>query len=333
MSKIDEYKEKFLSFWNNIIKKSDEEGIAEMGRERIIVFIVALILAFCLWLLVNLSRDYNLNINLPISLGAIPEEQALASSLPDNVTVSVSGEGWKLINLYNNPPEINLDVSKPEVNVYDQVQQQMNMMPDISVQKVQPLILTLELEERISKKIPVQSRVEVSFRDQYNFLEPPEFEPDSIRVSGARSLVQNITEWRTDSVQFRNVSDNISRTVALEEAGQLISLERNQVTYRAQIAQFTEGEAKVQVETHGLPSGRGVSFSPSAITVRYNVPIREYNDVQGIPLFEAYVNYAQIERDSTGFVTPQIEQTTEDYHIKVRSFQPRRVAYFMILGN
>lgn len=333
MPRFDEYKEKFLTGWSNLIKKSDEGEIAEMGRERIVVFIIALILALCLWLLVNLSRDYNLNINLPITLGAIPEEQALASDLPDNATVSVSGEGWKLITLYNNPPEISLDIRNTEVNVYDQVQQQMNILPDISVQKVQPLILTLELEERVQKKIPLRSRVEISFKNQYDFLEPPSLEPDSVTVSGARSLVRDITEWRTEPVQFTNVTDDISRTVELEESGELISLKSEEVTFEARVSQFTEGEAKVNVGIRGLPSGRSVSFSPSTITVRYDVPIEEYNDIQDIDPFEAYIDYSQIQKDSTGFLTPQIERATDDYHIKIRSSQPRRVAYFMIVDN
>lgn len=333
MFSFEDYKEKFLAAWNNLIQKSDEGEIAEMGRERIVVFIVALILALCLWLLVNLSRDYNLNINLPISLGAIPEEQALASSLPDNATVSVSGEGWKLINLYNNPPEINLDINNSEVNVYDQVQQQMNVIPEVSVQKVQPLVLTLDLEERVDKKIPLRSRVEVSFRNQYDFLEPPRLKPDSVIVSGAKSLVQNITEWRTEPVQLTNVSGDISETVNLEEPGELITLGRNEVTFEARVSQYTEGEAEVDVEVRGLPSGRSISFSPSTITVRYNVPIDEYNELQDLNPFEAYITYSQIQQDSTGFLRPQIEQTTDDFHIEIRSSQPRRVAYFMIVDS
>ena len=331
MSRIEEYKEKLLAGWDIFMKPSDEEDEAEVGRERIVVFVVALILALCLWLMVNLSRDYNLNIDLPISLGAVPEEQALAESLPEKATVSVSGEGWKLINLYNNPPNVNVDVTNTEINVYDQVQQQMNMLPDISVQKVQPLILTVQLEERISKKVPLQSRVDVSFQDQYDFVGSPQLQPDSITVSGARSLVENITEWTTDSVQIENVYSDVSRIVDLKNAGDLLIISQQEARYEARVSQYTEGEVTVNVGTRNLPPGRGISYSPSSITVTYDVPIEEYNEVQDINPFNAYITYEQIEEDSSGFLTPQIEQTTKEYHIKLRSFEPRRVAYFMQL--
>ncbi|WP_138431733.1 CdaR family protein [Fodinibius saliphilus] len=332
MSRFEEYKEKFLSgWWEDFVKKSDEEAELEIGRERIVVFAVALILAFCFWLMVNLSRDYNLNVELPISLGAVPENKALAEDLPDKATVSVSGEGWKLINLYNNPPSINVDVTNEEVNVYDQVQQRMNTLPDISVQKVQPLVLTVELEESASKKVPVLSRVNVSFDKQYDFIEQPVITPDSITITGARSLLDDITAWPTDSVDISGVSTDLSRSVQLKEASKLVNLSRQQVEFNGTVSQFTEGEMEVDVSARDLPLGRSISFSPSSITVTYRVPIGEYNDVQKINPFTAYITDRQIKQDSSGFITPKIEQTENKYHIKIRSFQPRSIAYFMVL--
>lgn len=304
-----------------------------MGRERIVVFVVALILALCLWLMVNLSREYNLNIDLPIAVGTVPQDKALAEDLPEQATVSVSGEGWKLINLYNNPPSIRVDVTKPEINVYDQVQQQMNMLPNITVQKVQPLILNVQLEERMSRRVPVRTRVELSFEEQYDLVSEPDIQPDSITVTGARSLVNDVTEWPTDSVHFKGVDGDLSRSVPLQKSGELINLSRQEVQYTARVSQFTEGEVKVDIQVRNMPVGQGVSFSPSSITVKYDVPLNEYAEVQKIDPFNAYITYSQIQQDSSGFLTPQIETSTDQYHIAVRSFQPRRVAYFMILGN
>ena len=332
-SKLEKYKEKLISGWENLVQKSDEDDIAEMGRERIVVFIVAFVLALCLWLMVNLSRDYNLNLELPIQLGAVPTEKALVEDLPETATVSVTGEGWKLINLYNNPPGININVSDTEVNLYDQVQQQMNALPNISIQKVQPLIVTVELEDRISKKVPVRSRVNVSFRQQYDFIGEPGIQPDSISINGAASLIQGIAYWPTDSVQFTGVSSDLSRVIPLRDPGELVNLSQTEVTYNASVTQYTEGEQKVGIVTRNLPEGRLISYSPSSITVKYDVPINQYPQLQDENPFEAFVTYSQIQQDSTGFVVPQIQQSTNDYNIKMRSFQPRQVSYFMVLGE
>lgn len=332
-SKIDKYKEKLWAGWESLVKKSNEDEIAEFGRERIIVFIVALIVALALWLMVNLSRDYTLNIELPIQLGAVPSEKALVKDLPNTATVSVTGEGWKLINMYNNPPTINIDVNDAEVNLFDQVQQQMNAMLNVTIQRVQPQRLTVELGDRVSKKVPVNAAVNVKFSEQYDFLGPPTISPDSITINGASTLVENIKEWKTDSVSIEDVRKDISQTLPLESPGKLINLSRNEVVFEAKVTEYTEGEVQAPINTRNLPPGRMVSYSPLAITIKYDVPIEEYIDVQDENPFDAYVSYQQILDDSTGFVTPQIEENNENYHIKLRSFQPRRVAYFIVLEN
>lgn len=333
--RIIQIKEKFQSVWNGYFSKPDEEGLPEAGREKFIVFLVAFILALCLWLMVNLSRDYNLNINLPITLGNVPPDQALAEELPNFATVGITGEGWKLINIYNNPPQIYVDVTQQEVSLYDQVRQQINAVPDLNVLKVQPLFLSLELEEKVSKKVPVRPNIEVSFKELYGFVDEPRLVPDSVTVTGASSLVEEIDYWETDSVEVTDVKDRISVSVPLKQPNPLLELSTDEVNYQAAVSQYTEGEARVYIMSRNMPEGRIVSFSPSSITVRYNVPIDEYAGVQNLSNpFTAYVSYDQIRRDSTGFVTPRIEKTaSSDYHYEIRSFHPREVAYFMVIGN
>jgi YbbR domain-containing protein len=332
-SKIEEYKEKLLTAWQSLLQKSNEDEIADFGRERIVVFVVALILALALWLMVNLSRDYTLNIELPIRLGGVPAEKALVRDLPSTATVSVTGEGWKLINLYNNPPAIDIDVSESEVELFDQVQQQMNAMLNINIQRVQPQNLTVELGDRASKKVPVRSAVNVNFSEQYGFLDPPQIKPDSVTIGGAASLLEGIEVWPTDSVRIDDVAKDISRTVPLESSTNLISLSQSEVRFEAEVVEYTEGEVQANITTRSLPPGRMVSYSPLAITIKYDVPIEEYTDVQDENPFNVYVSYQQILEDSTGFVTPQIEEKNDRYHLRLRSFQPRRVAYFIVLDN
>lgn len=327
------WKERLSEFWAAISRSPDEDGMSEAGREKIIVFIVSFVLALCLWLMVNLSRDYNLNLNLPISIGNVPSDRALTEALPNFATVSVRGEGWKLINLYNNPPSISVDITQQEINLYDQVRQQMNVNPDITVQKVQPLILNVNLEARESKKVPVRSRVNVSFRDQYGYSSDPVLQPDSITIEGASTRLSTISYWETDSVYLSNIYTDISEEVLLKDPGTLLSISRNSVQYEAEVSQFTEGEVKITVNTRNLPRGRTVSYSPSSITVRYNVPIEEYARVRDANPFVAYVDFSQIEQDTTGFVTPQIVQTIQNVELSIRSFQPREISYFMVLGN
>jgi len=331
----DNFKEWILGRWETFFERSGDDTSADVGREKIVVFVVALVLAMCLWLMINLSRDYNLSINLPISPGNIPEDQSLAEELPSFATVSVNGEGWKLISVYNNPPLIYVDLIQDEINLFDQIQQQMNNLPNVTVQKVQPLTLNPEIEEKVSKKVPVKPRVEVAFGQRYDVIDSPQVSPDSIMVSGASSLVDTIESWPTDSVTLSDITGNISEKISLKAPSSLIDISETEITYSLEVEEFTEGEAKVFIQTNNLPQGRMVSFSPSFITVKYDVPIDQYSEVKDFEnLFTAYVDYDRLQQDSSGFIEPVIELIPkEQFNITIKSSQPRKVAYFMVVGN
>lgn len=325
-------KEKFLERWYKVFRRPEEDA-PEVGREKVAVFVVAFILALCLWLMVNLSRDYTLNINIPIELGNIPSNQALTEELPNFATVSVTGEGWQLIQLYNNPTPLFIDVRQSEVNLFDQVRQQMNTRPGISVQKVQPLTISLELEERVSRRLPVMPEVELDFRERFGLLGEASLSPDSVEVTGAASVVDTLTGWRTQPVRISGINSDINRPVELRESGELMSVSPETVIYRAEIAEYTEGEVRVPISTRNLPSGRTVSYSPSALTVRFDIPIGQYSRALDRAPFSAYVPYSQILQDSTGFVSPELEVSEGELNIRLRSHSPSEVAYFIVINN
>lgn len=326
-------KEWFGNLWkeDELSRDTEDESSWYNRRKKIVVFIVSFVLAFCLWLLVNLSRDFNLNVNLPIQIGNIPPDQAMADKLPEFVTVSINGEGWKLINIYNNPPQIFVDVTSGEVNLYDQIRQQMNALPNVNVIKVQPSVLSADLEPKERKTVPVNVRTNITFREQHDFLNSPEITPDSVTVIGAQSKIEPITAWETDVLEMKNVRDNINTIIPLNTPAELVSLSINEVQYTADVAEFTEGEVRTFVRSRDFPEGESVNYSPSVITVKYGVPIKEYVKAQDIIPYTAYVTYDQIKNDTTGFVKPFVTPTTDDLHIKLRSYQPQKVSYFKVV--
>ncbi|MGF1671737.1 MAG: hypothetical protein ACFCU6_14930, partial [Balneolaceae bacterium] len=114
---------------SNFIKTGtsfDTDGNTEspfVTREKVIAFLAAFIFAFCLWFIINLNRDFTVNLSLPILIDNMPEDKALSSGIPEFASVSLNGEGWQLISLYNNPPKVNLNIETEQVNIFDQIRQ------------------------------------------------------------------------------------------------------------------------------------------------------------------------------------------------------------------
>ncbi len=311
-----------------------DQDIRSKRRERIAVFVIAYIMALSLWFIVNLNGDYRITINIPIEVGAIPQDMALAEGLPEFLEVEVSGDGWKLVNLYSNPPEIPIDVIEGEVNLFDQVRQRFTVEQDVSVLKVQPLFISIGLEEKISKKIPIKLHSDLQFEDRYGLVSDPVFNPDSLTITGARSQINKIDYWMlSDTLSLSNVREDISQIIPITPKDPLIDYDVDQIRFLADVSEFTEGEVSVYIRTRNIPRGNIINYNPSTVTIRFDVPIEQYVEVQNLRPYEVYVPYQEILEDSTGFVTPDIELVTTEYQIKLRSFQPKAVAYFSVLDD
>jgi len=324
---------KISDFFSSRLKleESEDEEDKLFTKNKIFAFTFAMLFSVALWFIVNMGRDYNMTMMLPIEITNLPEDIALSTEVPDNAAVSVSGEGWSLFNLYINPPQVVLNVEAQQVNMFEQLRQQISSMSDVRVMQVDPMFLEIETEMRVSKKVPVVSQVNVLTRNQFGVLGSTRISPDSITVTGPSSRVESVMSWNTIDSEVEGVSSDLEMTVDLETPGSGITVMPMSVTIQAEIAEFTEAEVRIPVRSRGLPSGRAVTFSPSSILVRYDVPLENYNDVQSIRPFVAFVDFERLEQDTTGLITPELEKVTDEYDVRLRSFQPTRVSYFNII--
>jgi YbbR domain-containing protein len=322
----------------NLFKPGTKPGANEdearfLRREKIVVFIGAYIMAISLWFIVNLSGSFSINLNIPIEAGNIPEDVALTENLPEFVQVTISGDGWQLLNLYNDPPAVVINIEESEINLFDQVRQRLSYLQDVDIAKVQPLILSVNLEPKISKKVPVKINTDLQFQNRYGLVGEPTYAPDSITVTGAESKITGIDQWEVrDTLKLTEIRNDISTRLALKGSEGVIELSEEEITFRAKVSEFTEGETTVYIRTRGLPRGQNVNYNPSSVTIKFDVPIEQYSDAIQTQPYDVYVPYSKILEDDTGFVTPDVEQVAENYELRLRSFQPKAVAYFTVLN-
>lgn len=311
----------------------DDDRAAYLPREKLLVFSISLILALCLWFIVNLNRDFSITLHLPIEIRDVSGEMALVSDPPTSASVDVTGEGWKLITLYSNPPRVVLDVDDEEVNLADRIQRQVSMLSDVLINSVRPSTLVLEMEERTEKDVPVVPNVDLRFGEQYGRLGEPVVKPSSIRISGAVSRVQEVDTVYTRHRVLEDVRESRELTLDLESPASGISLLTDQIQYSFEVAEFTEAQITVPVRIRNQPPGQTITYNPTRVTIRYDVPINEYNESLNIRPFSVWIDYDKIRQDTTGQVIPDVERSEDDFHIRFRSVQPRRISYFTVLEN
>ncbi|PWN05825.1 CdaR family protein [Rhodohalobacter mucosus] len=327
--------ERIKEFFKSGSSGTPEEGDDSnfFGRERVIVFSIAFLIAMGLWFMVNLSREFNITVEVPIQLVNLPENLALSSDIPEHASVNVTGEGWNLLPVYTNPPRISIAAEARQINLNEQVRNQMGAFSNLNILQVDPVVITIETEEKASKRVPVVSSVQLDFRSQFGLLQDPALEPDSVTVTAATSRLDEIDSWQTVQTGFDDINRSFEETIQLESAESNISVEPTEVTLRVDVSEYTEAEARIPVRTRNLPAGKAVTYNPSSVTVRFDVPIELYSDVQGTRPFSVYVDYEELERDTTGFITPQVEKISDEFNVRLRSIQPTRVSYFNIIPD
>jgi hypothetical protein len=324
-------KEFFKSGSSGQPEDADESNF--FGRERVIVFSISFLIAMGFWFMVNLSREFSITVQVPIELVDLPENLALSNEVPAYANVNVTGEGWNLLPVYTNPPSISIAADSRQINMNEQVRNQMGAFSNLNILQVEPTIITVETEEKGSKRVPVASQINFEFRPQFGLLQDPTFEPDSVTVTAAGSLLEDIDEWETAEISYDDINRSFEENINLRNPESNLTIEPAIVTLRVDVSEYTEAEVRIPVRTRNLPAGKAVTYNPSSVTVRFDVPIELYSDVQGTRPFSVYVNYAELERDTTGFITPQVEKISDDFNVRLRSIQPSRVSYFNIIPD
>lgn len=320
-------------FTSSDVEGEESDGNNFFAREKVIVFSIAFVLALSLWFVVNMNREFNITVQVPVELTNLPDNLALRSDVPEEVRVNVSGEGWNLISLYSNPPKVSLDAESRQINLFEQIRNMSGSFSDLSVMQVDPIMLTIETEEKATKRVPVVSQIDLNLQNRFGLIGEPVISPDSVTLTGAESRLDEVSQWETEEVAFHDISRSMEREISLRAPTDGIILSTNAVNFQIDVAEFTEAEVRVPVRTRNLPSGEAVSFNPSSITIRYDVPIHQYSEVQGIRPFAVYADYADLQADDTGYITPRVEKITDDFDVRLRSFQPQRVSYFNIIPD
>ena len=318
---------------SGVFGTSDTETTYLHKGEVLVVFLLAYFIAVSMWLLINMGKEYNLTIEVPLHITDYGDEMTFAVPPPDMATIGVSGEGWNLLPLYRNPPEIIIPYRDGELNINNLVQSHLAAYSEVNVVNVDPSFITLKMEQETGKKVPVSPDLDVQLRAQHEIIGDIRLSPDSVMVYGAKSVIDTLRSLSTETLRLRNVQNGVDQLVPLVPPEGIRIRDTQNVRIAFDVTELTEGEARIQVQARNVPEGREIRFTPAVISVRYYVPIDYFIWTRERTPYEAYVDYSEILRDTTGYVVPRVEPVTDELNLRLRSFQPSRIAYFHVISD
>ena len=306
----------------------------DAGR-RGLAMLLSLVVALVMWFSFSMRETYSLTMRLPVEVVQTPAGQALSRPPPASATVTLQADGWTLLRLTRQPPEIRVAADGASVDLAAALQE-FGLPAGVQVQSVQPQAVELALDTRTQRRLPIRLRQRIDTQAPYDLLRAPTLSPDSVTVTGAQSLLGSLEDWPTDPLVEDGVNAPFSRTVALADTfGGLLSPDRLTTRVRVDVGQFTEGVRSLEVEVDNLPANvAGVRFSPPRVQAVFRVPVEgeDYDRAENSASFRAVVDWfdiARVARDSAGGRVPVSARWPSRIDIRDVTLTPSRVEYFI----
>ena len=319
------------SILRRLTSKNPLKEMADTDRK---VFAICLGAAFAFWLILNLSREYTINRQVPVSYRVDPE-RVLVGRMPDLLDATITGNGWNLLWESLRRQELNLavDLQNKENKRLTGNALERQLSRKLSSNEVSialpgfesvPILTT----PKEGKRVPVVSKVTANFAEGHLMIGPPDIRPDSITVSGATDALEEITEWATVAQELKGLSKTEPRVVNLEAPPEGITLSRNEVSYLLTVEAFIEEKITVPVRLVNGPPGTSYEYTPKAVELLVSLPQSAYGSLRPED-FTLTADLTGLAAGESGNKVPiTVERRPEV--VKGIRFTPRVVEYYLV---
>ncbi|MEI7484014.1 MAG: YbbR-like domain-containing protein [Ignavibacteriota bacterium] len=300
-------------------------------KRNIFILINTFIFSVLIWAYVNLNLTYTIESSIPLQIKS-GKSQGVSNEIPNNLDVVLKGKGWGLMKVLiskNLIYYLDLTAFKKDtkIDLMQGVGDIINLPSDVYVQSINPNFIDVSFDNTISRMIKVKNNTSVQTREGYTVIGGVKISPDSVRVSGASSIVMKIKYVQTENIVFKDVNTNISRDVKLiDSLGNQVKIDPLvvNVSYRLELSAEKTFE-DIDVNVYGVPIDKDVLIVPPKISISLRGGVEELSKLTSKDI-KIGINFKQIESDEQGEVEPTIELSDVFTLIKV---EPQRFQYII----
>ncbi|MFI3287908.1 MAG: hypothetical protein R3Y61_05450 [Rikenellaceae bacterium] len=287
-------------------------------------FLLILLVAFVMWFVMKLSREYT----TPIDVDVVIQDDFNSSLWTQHKTVKVRllarGDGRDLIyykaglgaSVSVNTSQLELSHSSLDNEYLYSISESSMERALNSVEKKFNVVAILDtiprvvVSEIIEKKVPVVSSIRVNCLPQFIVEGGVTLSLDSVSIRGPRMYVDEVQKIYTRSLVVDDVDSNLWGTITLESPSEIL-LEQTSVRYSVKIVGYTEQILEEKIIS--IESGSTLVV-PSSVIIKAKVSLGEdlEDNEAGV---EAYVDGETVE--STGVIR----------RVKIRNMPSEVISY------
>lgn len=264
--------------------------------------IVAILISFGLWYINKLGHMYTATITLPVTIVNSAESTVGVLQNENNIECRVEGTGYELLKYRWAPKKYRIEIDLRRVDIrpvegsnrsevthtslYNAISERLSEIRLLSILTPRVEISTAPFN---TKKVPVRSRIEVEFRNQYMPIGTMVFMPDSVEVKSLEFVIDTLQAVYTERREFTNVNGSLSGRIGIHPIENVVSAVE-EVTFELTVEEYTEIDQRLPLTLHNAPEDRLPVILPGEVSVRLNVASSRYASVSSGEI-RAYIDY------------------------------------------
>ncbi len=306
-----------------------------LKKKKLNIFLVFLTLALVFSVLTKLSTNYTKTIVFTIKPINLPEDKVVAST-SQSITITLNTYGFKLVSYYFKTPSITIDFSNLQKNkthyIWTARQDTPNVISQfdakIKVTSIMPDTLMFSYGTNTIKQVPVIANKTITFLSGFNLTTPLKIKPDSVKLIGAKALIDTINAVYTEHITIENVNKNINTKVKLKHpnATKNLKLLSTEVSLKGEVEKFTEGLLDIPVLITNIPKTTKIKFYPKTIPVTFSASLNNYKFISPNN-FKIECDYSDLKENATYLIPKITEFPSRVKHIKMNV---KRVEFILV---
>jgi hypothetical protein len=250
-------------------------------RTKFVFFIIGIIL----WLNINLEKDFETNIVVPIKITNLPANKTLLDPIPQLAKIKVRSKGKALVMTdTKNSLFFEIDLSSKN----DTVVQRLNsdLFVNLTSNELEPLFIfypqeiVVVLDDLLEKIVPINSNSKYSLAPGYVISGAFKQTPDSIKLSGPAQKVKLIKNVQAHRDIENDLTTDYSKDVNLMlRDTNSISYSKQTVSLFQKIVRKGFYTFKVPVSILNEPAGQNTIINPVAVEIEISGPVNELQEI------------------------------------------------------
>ncbi|WP_373057477.1 CdaR family protein [Zunongwangia sp. H14] len=279
-------------------------------------FSVFLFFSALTWLLVQLSKEYTQIVQVPLTYINAPLDKSLSAEKPQEVDMRLHEQGFYILYYRIFRPKLTIDLAKTEVDgnhlVYEIENNRNAISEELGIDFDNATFLDSEIQipfqPKQERRIAVVPNINVNYAVGYSAGEGVQLEPDSVTVSGPKSIIDTLQSVPTLPINRNNINRDITGQVKLDTTHLgMLSFYRDEVGYSLEVEKFTEGSVQIPVEVRNVPESLNLAYFPKKILVYYQVNLEDYDRVKPSS-FKVVCDFKNVNEGEDYFLAQLVEK-------------------------